>query len=138
MAWVEVEADNKWWIPIAGVVGLMSGAVIWWQRDFCAGLVAYLGVGFAAVLARQFWLQAWLPREARSAAALVLTWYRERIPDERVESVAVRAIEPTRYVVAVRHGFGMPTPRGYFAIARPDLTEVTELAVSEWWPRGLK
>jgi hypothetical protein len=68
----------------------------------------------------------------------VLTWFCERFPEERVQSVAVRAIEPGRYVIAVRHGFGMPTPRSYFAIARPELSNITELSCAEWWPRGLK
>jgi hypothetical protein len=138
MAWVEVEKDPEPWVWIAGVVGLTAGAIVWWQRDFCTGLFAYLGVGFAVILARQLWSQAWLPQEARRAAKLVLAWYRERFPDERVEGVAVRAIEPDRYVIAVRHGFGMPTPRSYFAIARPALDEITALPGSVWRPRGLK
>ena len=138
MAWVDVEEDGEPWVLIAGVAGLASGAIVWWHRDFCTAFFAYLAVGFAVIIARQLWSQARLPWEARRTANLVLAWFREHFPNERVESVAIRAIEPGRYVIAVRHGFGMPTPRRYFAIARDDLTEITELPESEWWPHGLK
>jgi hypothetical protein len=124
------------WVFIAGAVGLAAGVVVWWHRDFCAGAFAYLGVGFAVIMARQLWLQAWLPRDARRAAHRVLAWFREQFPGERVEGVAVRAVEPGRFVIAVRHGFGRPTPRPYFAVPRPDPGEITELPVAEWWPRG--
>jgi hypothetical protein len=104
----------------------------------CTGIFAYLGIGFTLILLRRFWVQVNLPWEARRAASLVLAWFRERFPEERIDGVAVRAIEPERYVIAVRHGFGMPTPRSYFGITRPDLTEIKELPEPEWWPRGLK
>ena len=138
MAWVEVEADAEPWVFVVGFVGLAVGAGVWWCRDFCAGAFAYLGVGFALIMARQLWLQAQLPWEARRAAKRVLAWFRERFPDERVAGVAVRAVEPGRFVIAVRHGFGMPTPRRYFAVPRPGPGEITELSVAEWWPRGLR
>jgi hypothetical protein len=138
VAWVEVEGDAEPWVFVTGGIGLVSGAVVWWRQDSCAGLFAYLGVGFAIILARQLWLQARLPREARRAANRVLAWFREQFPGEQVEGVAVRAVEPGRYVIAVRHGFGMPTPRRYFAVARPGSGEITELPVEDWWPRGLK
>jgi hypothetical protein len=138
MAWVEVEANAEPWVFVAGGFGLVSGAVVWWRQDFCAGLIAYLGVGFAIVMARQLWLQAWLPWDARRAANRVVAWFREHFPGERVEGVAVRSVEPGRFVIAVRHGFGMPTPQRYFAVDRPGPGEITELPVEEWWPRGLK
>ncbi len=138
MAWVEVEADVEPWVFIAGTIGLAVGAVVWWRRDFCTGAFAYLGVGFALLVVRQLWLQMWLPRAARREAHRVLAWFRERFPDERVEGVAVRAVQPERFVIAVRHGFGMPTPRRYFAVLRHATAEITELPVEEWWPRGLK
>ena len=140
MPWVgvEVESDAEPWGCIAGAAGLTAGAAVWWARDFCTGALAYLGVGAAVLLARQLWLQARLPRDARPAAKRVLAWFGEQFPDERVEGVAVRAVEPGRFVIAVRHGFGMPTPRRYFAVPRPGPGEIRELPVSEWWPRGLR
>ena len=139
MAWVEVEEDTRPWVILfASVAGLASGVVAWWHRDFCAGFCANLVVGFAVILARQVWLQVLLPREARRAANVVLAWFSAQFPNERVEGVAVRAIEADRYVIAVRHGFGLPTPRSYFAIERFGSAEITELPVDEWWPRGLK
>ena len=138
MAWVEVERDQGPWGLIAGAAGVASGALVWWHRDLWTGFFAYLGAGFAVVLARDVWLQALLPRDARRAAKVVLAWFRVRFPGERVQSVAVRAVEADRYVIAVRHGFGLPTPRSYFAVARPGLAEIAELPVEEWWPRGLK
>jgi hypothetical protein len=138
MPWVEVEADSEPWVFVAGGVGLAAGAAVWWLRDFCAGAFAYLGVGFVVILARQLWLQAWLPRDARRAAKRVLAWFREQFRDERVDGVAVRAVEPGRFVITVRHGFGMPRPRRYFAVPRPGPGEITELPVGDWWPHGLK
>jgi hypothetical protein len=138
MACVEVELNGGPWVLIAGVLGLVCGAAAWWYGDFCSGLFAYLGVGCGLLLARQLWFQAWLPSDARRASNCVLAWFRQRFPNERVDSVAVRAVEPGRYVIAVRHGFGIPTPRSYFAVARSDLTNILELPVADWWPRGLK
>lgn len=138
MAWVEVEEEFEPWVSIVGTFAFVVGVGVWWYRDFCAGAAAYLGIGFSAFFAREFWLQMRLPREARRAAKVALARFRERFPEERVESVAVRAIEPERYVIAVRHGFGRPTPRSYFAVARPGLTDITELSCADWWPRGLK
>ena len=138
MAWVEVERDEGPWVLVAGAAGVASGAVVWWHRDLWTGVFAYLGVGFAVCLARDVWLQALLPREARRAAKVVLAWFRQRFPGERVESVAVRAVEVDRYVIAVRHGCGLPTPRSYFAVGRPGLGEIAELPEVDWWPRGLK
>src|SRR5262249_11320801 len=138
VAWVEVETDAGPTVLVAGVLGLASGTVVWWRADLCSGAFAYLGVGFAIILGRQFWLQAWLPTDARRAAHRVLTWFREQCPGERVEGVAVRAVEPGRFVFAVRHGFGRPTPRRYFAITRSAPSEITELPVEDWWPRGRK
>jgi hypothetical protein len=133
-----VETDAEPCVFVAGAVGLAVGAVVWWVRDFCEGAFVYLGVGFAVMMARQICLQAWLPRDARRAAKRVLAWFREQFPEERVKGVAVRAVEPERFVIAIRHGFGMPTPRRYFAVPRPGPGEITELPVAEWWPRGLK
>lgn len=138
MTWVDVEADIHPFALIAGTIGLACGAVAWWVHDFCTGFWVYLAVGCGAVFTWQIWLQVRLPREARQAARLVLEWFREQFPEERIEGVAVRAMEPTRYVIAVRHGFGKPTPRRYFAIARPALDDIAELPADDWWPRGLK
>jgi hypothetical protein len=138
VAWVEVETDDGPWGLVAGTLGVAAGAAVWWLRDFYAGALAYLGVGLAVIMARDLWFQAWLPRDARRAARRVLAWFRERFPDEGVEGVAVRAVEPGRFVIAVRHGFGRPSPRRYFAVPRPGPGEITELPVAEWWPRGLR
>ncbi|VTU01563.1 unnamed protein product [Gemmataceae bacterium] len=138
MAWVEVESDTGPWVLIAGGLGLVAGATVFWCHDFCAGMFTYLGVGFTVIQARQFWLRAQLPRDARSAARRVLAWFREQFPGERVEGVAVRAVEPGRFVIAIRHGYGMPTPRRYFAVLRPGPGDITELPVADWWPRGLR
>jgi hypothetical protein len=138
MAWVEVEEDVGAWFYVGCYLAFAAGLAVWWWRGFAAGLAIYLGVGCAAVLGRQLWLQMVLPREARQAARVVLAWFRERYPEERVEGVAVRAIEPQRFVIAVRHGCGRPTPRRYFAVSRPGLTGITELERADWWPRGLK
>lgn len=137
MVWVE-EADVGPLVCVAGVLGLTTGAAAWWLHNFWAGALAYLGIGCATIVARQLWLQARLPRGARSAARQVLAWLRERHPDERVEEVAVRAVEPGRFVIAVRSGLGRPTPRRYFAVPRLSTGEITELPAAEWRPRGLK
>jgi hypothetical protein len=136
MAWVDVETDAGLWVMIAGCFGLVTGAVVFWRHDFCAGMFTYLGVGSAVILTRQFWLQAQLPRDARIEARRVLAWFREHFPGERVEGVAVRAVEPGRFVIAIRHGFGRPTPRRYFAVPRPGPGDITELPVADWWPRA--
>ncbi len=138
MAWIEVETDTGPWLFVAGGIGLAAGAAVWWLRDFCVGVFVYVCIGGVVLLARQFWLQAWLPRDARLAAKRVLAWFRDQFPDERVDGVAVRAVEQERFVIAVRHGYGRPTPRRYFAVPRPGPGEITELPVWDWWPRGLK
>lgn len=141
MAWVHVEADVEPWSHIAGGIGLVAGCFVWWQQGCCAGIYAFYGVSFAVIGARMFWLlwlSVWLPRDVRRAANRVLAWFREQFPDEQVESVSVRAVEPGRIVVSVRSGFGMPTPRRYFAIDRHGAGEITELPVRDWWPRGLR
>lgn len=138
MAWVEVEREEGPWVLFVGAAALVFIAVVWWYRDFWMGSFAYLGALFVFVLVRDAWLQVLLPRDARRAANVVLAWFRQWFPGERVESVAVRAVEADRYVIAVRYGFGLPTPRSYFAVARPGLAEIAELPFEEWWPRGSK
>lgn len=85
MAWVDVEEDGDSWVLIAGIVGVAFGGAAWWYRDLVSGLFAYLGIGFALILAKQFWSQVRLPIEARRAANVVLKWFRERCPKERIE-----------------------------------------------------
>src|SRR5262245_47676178 len=120
MAWVDVEEDDRGlWVRIAGITGLVAGAGAWWQHDPCMGCLVFFSAVTLITLRRMLWLQLWLPWEARRAANVVLDWFKNRFPDARIQTVAVRAIEPKRYVIAVRHGFGSPTPRRYFAIARP-------------------
>ena len=138
MPWVGVEETDGRPVLIAGLLGLAGGAVVWWYFNFWDAFFAYLGIVFAILLSLHFWRQICLPWGARRGARLVLAWFRERFPDEQVKGVAVRAIEPNRYIIAIYHGFGFPTPRTYFAIARPQLAEITELSDSEWRPRGLK
>ena len=138
MAWGEVEEDlGDWGLPI-GLVAVAAGAAVWWCSNFTRGFFAYLGVMFGGFVTRELWLQIQLPWEARRAANFVLAWFRDRHPDVRVQSVTVRAVEPERYVIAIRHGLAEPTPRRYFAIARPGLATITELPTEDWWPRGLK
>jgi len=138
MAWVEVETDEESWVLVASGLGLATGVAVWWLRDFFTGACAYPIAGFAVLMARQAWVQLRLPGDAHLAAERVLAWFRERFPSERVEGVAVRAVEPGRFVIAVRHGFGMPIPRRYFSVPRAGPGKITELPVEDWWPRGLK
>ena len=138
MAWVEIEEDSSPAVLLAGAFCIPAGLVAWWWYDLGTGVVVYLFVGWSVILVRGCWLQMLLPSEARRAAKMVLAWFREQFPEERIEGVAVRAVEPERFIIAVRHGFGMPTPRSYFAIDRPTLTEITALPEEDWWPRGLK
>ncbi len=138
MTWVDMETEAVPWEMIAYGVALLLGAAIWWWLGICAGLIAYINVGIALTLVRDMWLQARLPQDAHHATQRVLAWFQERFPDERAEGVAVRAVEPGRFVIAVLYGIGRPTPRRYFAISRLDPGEISELPVDEWWPRGLK
>jgi hypothetical protein len=138
MLWVDVEEESGAWAAIAGVLGLVIGVVVWWYRVLLSGVFALLVIWLVAILVNLIWFQILLPRDARRAAKNVRSWFRAQFPEERVESVAVRAVDPERYVIVIRHGFGFPTPRSYFAIARPELEAIAELPASEWWPRGLK
>ena len=91
---------------------------------------------------RNLW-SAWrLPAEARGTADRVRLWFRERFPELRIEGVAVRAIEPERFVITVFYSdppcISIPRARRYFGVRRPDDGEITELPIRDWRPRGLK
>ncbi len=138
MVWIEVEEDFYPWVLVAGLIALASGAAVWWYEGLIAAFGTYLVVGIVVLAARKSWLMMRLPRDVRFAANRVLEWYRERFPHERVDSVAVRAVEPGRFIIAVRHGYGRPTSRSNFAIVRPALNEIMELPSAAWRVRGLK
>jgi hypothetical protein len=144
MVWVETDRKLLRWVDLVACLAFVLGLIVWGFSDFATGFAVYLlvGLGIATVIVvgvmvREWWLLLRLPAEARQGARVVLAWFREEFPEERIDSVAVRAIEPTQYVISIRHGMGRPTPRRYFAITRPDLTDITELPRAEWWPRGL-
>ncbi len=138
MTWVDMETEAVPWEMVAYGVALLLGAALWWWMGLCAGFAAFVGVGIAFILARDIWLKQRLPPDAHHAAQRVHDWFRERFPEEQVEGIAVRAVEPGRFVIAIQYGLGRPTPRRYFAVNRPDTDDITELPVEEWWPRGLK
>ena len=98
MAWVEVEEDFSPWLVLAGYlafgVGVAVGVALWVWFDFVTGLAVSLGGGFLALLGRQFFLQLRLPSEARQAAHIARAFFRERFPEKKVKSVAVRAHVP--------------------------------------------
>jgi hypothetical protein len=138
MAWVEVEEELGPWMLLFGYADFAAGLAVWIWYDLVTALVVYLGVLFSVSMLRGLYLQLHLPRAARLAAQRALDFFREQFPEERVKSVAVRAIEAERIVVSVRYGLGYPTPRRYFAVSLPDLEEIVELDRAAWWPRGLK
>jgi hypothetical protein len=142
MHWVEVEADTDMWSPVAGCVGFVIVAIAWWYGNFWLSLFILYAIVLLIHLTVGFWRSAYLPKDAWYAGMLVEKWFREHFPEKRVESVAVRAVEPQRFVISVRYTerkiVSYPIAREYFAIDRPSLSEVTELPKHEWWPRGLK
>ncbi len=137
MTWIDVEEkDPLWWGLIVTACGVASAVLVYQRHTFSAALFTSMGVSFAIFLVRKIQLQLWIRGEPRQAAKLVLSWFRQQFPEDRVVCIAVRAIEPERYVIAVYYERGTPTPRRYFAIARPTLTQIQELPPREWWPRG--
>jgi hypothetical protein len=144
MVWVEGDVEFPPWMNFLAGLTFVVMVAVWCFLDTgaCALVYAIFSIfplTFVLVnFLRQFGVLSPLPPEARQAAQIVLAWFRKRFPEESVKSIAVRAIEPARYVISIRHGLGRPTPRRYFAITRPDLTDITELPRAEWWPRGLK
>lgn len=136
--WVEVEEDLGPVLLYVGWPAFLAGIVAWVWKDFFTGMMVYLGLGLGGGLVRQTYLQLRLPRDAHGATRRAVQFFQERYPSKRVEGVAVRAVEAGRIIVSVRHGFGDPTPRSYFAVSRSGLNEITELDTRDWWPRGVK
>jgi hypothetical protein len=138
MFWIEVEEEPASWSDLTCYLAIAVGVAVWWWNDLVTGVMASLGAATLGVALQVIWLQIRLPREARRAARVVVAWYQKRFPQEPVASVAVRAIEPDRYVISIRHEVGQPRIRRYFAIARPDLVDIVELPVAQWWPFRVK
>jgi hypothetical protein len=139
---VTIETKDEYsWKVIACVVafagGLLAGATLCWREGCWAGVNAFVLAQLllfgAWDVGRQTWLRSRTPANAIRAAKFVGRWFAERNPRLPVNEWIVRAVEPERYVIAVSYCEGHPRPpRRYFAIARPGLTDITELQKSDW------
>lgn len=136
---VGIERDTGEPLPAALTAGLIFGvAAYFYGGGICFAIFMFYFAAAAGGGAYLAFLWRQLPPGAHDAARLALEFFRERYPSEPPTSVAVRAVEPERYIISVRYGFGMPDPRRYFAVPREGDGEITELRCSDWWPRGLK
>lgn len=142
MAWVEVEEDGKLAMVVAVIVGGAAAIPVWRHTGFWSGLLAFYAAGTCGMLVYGFVRMLLLPTKARTTAKRVRNWFGEQFPNLRILSVAVRAIEPERYVIAVRYEApqtrSYPTARRYFAVSGAGGDDVVELPHEDWWPRGLK
>jgi hypothetical protein len=142
MRFIDIEDNlNKTLWP-ATLIGLTLGALAtWWFGGRSGTIVIAIAPAFL-ILAIQFGRIIRLPAEARRAAEHVGRWFEARFPDHQLKSLAVRAVEPERYVISVRcerNGVkSWPTPRRYFAVARSDFGEIIEVPHGQYWGRGLK
>jgi hypothetical protein len=144
MVWMEVEHETN---PNPRVLLLFCLAfplvpLVWWYSGWVNGFFAWFGVSVAVGMVDSF-VAAWrIPPEARGASKLAVEEFRRLHSTDTVKSVAVRAVEPERFVFSVRYEtpntVSFPTARRYFAVSRAEPVTATELAVENWWPRGLK
>jgi hypothetical protein len=128
---------------VACVVGFTSGVITGWLAGWQAGVACWFTltgvIGCITEFATELRTRRDITDDVRRAAKHVERWFVERFPDEEKTGVAVRAIEPDRYVISIYYrGMQMPPPRRYFAISRSDFTHIHEVPDTKYWPRGLK
>src|SRR6266511_4347637 len=104
MVWMEVEYETN---PNPCVLLLFCLAfplvpLVWWYAGWVNGLFAWFGLSIAVGVVNWF-VAAWsIPPEARTAAKLAVEEFKRLYPADTVKSVAVRGVEPERFVFSVR------------------------------------
>ena len=124
-------------VAIGSTAGCLAGLAGWYWANWRIGLVSYLAsiLLVGALFDRRRDLA---PSDAERAMELAVAAFTGLYPEDRVDSVALRAVEPDRLVISVRYNRGMPLPRRYFSVSRSEPYQVVEEDTAEWWPHGLR
>lgn len=139
MFWIEWEPPTLWtWPELLVLLGswFVGGNIAWWWDEWLLGDVA-AAVG-TLVCFGYFRTVFRLHEGIREALALARSEFQQRYPTEHIKDVALRAVEPERFVFSIRSRMGNPQPRRYFGVSRMPPDVVEELPRRDWWPRGLK
>src|SRR4051794_6736397 len=105
MVWMEVENETCSG-PCAVVAGLLLLAVlpaVWWVAGWEYALAVWLGMLIVAGTMDWFALAWRIPSEAKAASRLALAEFKRLHPADEVKGVAVRSVEPERFVFSVRY-----------------------------------
>lgn len=139
---VERETNPGPFVIIVGLVLLPVVPVVWWYGGWRYGLSVWFGTLIVAGIIDWLVLAWRIPSEARAASRLAVAEFKRLYPSNSVVSVAVRAVEPDRFVFSVRyqeaHTISMPPQRRYFAVTRTAQPIVMELDTHGWPVFGLK
>jgi hypothetical protein len=139
---VERETNPGPFVIVVGLVLLPVVPVVWWYGGWRYGLSVWFGTLIVAGIIDWLVLAWRIPSEARAASRLAVAEFKRLYPSNSVVSVAVRAVEPDRFVFSVRYQeaqtISMPPQRRYFAVTRTAQPIVMELDTHDWPVFGVK
>jgi hypothetical protein len=144
MVWMQVEGalNPGRFLLVCGSLQLPLVAFVWWYAGWENGLGIWFATTIAAGIAGWF-VAAWrVPSEARPASKSALAEFKKLHPTDTVVSVAVRAVQPGRFVFSIRYQprglIVKPPRRRYFAVTRTDVPFAIELDARDWPVYGKK
>ncbi len=139
---IERELNPGFCVVVSGCLLLPVQTAVWWFAGCEWALAVWIDTLLVAGLADRL-VAAWrLPPRAWAASKLTLAEFKRLHPADTVLSVAVREVEPERFVFSVRYQEPVticdPPPRRYYAVSRIESQTVTELDARDWPVFGIK